>query len=220
MTAVNIITETDAIHVFCDGAHYLGDGTLGAISSKGQLYPHLNAVACSRGPTLLMDMLGPEIGRKFETFDELVEGIVDLAREVSEREVDTLQFCQIGADFDLFVAGFSIARNRPEAYVVASHDTNVEPWILHRLGPVAIAPYNSELAVLLEAMEPATDILSAGVETMEAQRRIRGQNAGHGPGMAGVGGHCQWIKITRESIQTAVVRRWDDRIGEVLGEAA
>ena len=30
MSAVNIITEPDAIHMFCDGAHYLGDGTLGA----------------------------------------------------------------------------------------------------------------------------------------------------------------------------------------------
>lgn len=220
MTATNIITEPDAIHMFCDGAHYLGDGTLGAVSSKGYMLPHLRAAASVRGPTLFMDRLGPEIGRRFETFDEMVDGIVDLAREVSERDAETLGLCQIGADFDLFVAGFSEARDRPEAYIVASHGTNVEPWILHELGPLAIAPYDAELSVKLEAMEPATDVLSAGIAIMEAQRGVHAQNAGHGPAMAGVGGHCQWIKITRDSIQTAIVRRWDDVAGEVLGVAA
>lgn len=217
MSAVNIITEPDAIHMFCDGAHYLGDGTLGAVSSKGHLLPHLRAAASVRGPTLFMDMLAPEIGRRFETFEEMVEGIVDLAREVSEREADTLGLCQIGADFDLFVAGW--LGNQPAAYVLSSHDTNVEPWVLHELGPLAIAPYDVELGAKLEAMEPATDVLSAGIAIMEAQRGVHGQNAGHGPAMAGVGGHCQWIKITRDSIQTAIVRRWDDVVGERLGLA-
>lgn len=219
MSAVNIITEPDAIHMFCDGAHYLGDGTLGAVSSKGYLLPHLNAAASCRGPTVFMDRLGPEIGRRFESFDEMVEGIVYLAREVFEREADTLARCQIGADFDLFVSGFSEDRNRPETYVLSSHDTNVEPWVLHDLGPIAIAPYDAELGAKLEAMEPTTDVLAAGIAIMEAQRGFRGQNAGHGAVMAGVGGHCQWIKITRESIQTAIVRKWDDEFLERLGVA-
>src|SRR5690606_23201129 len=158
-----------------------------------------------------------EIGRRFESFDEMVEGIVCLAREVFEREADTLALCQIGADFDLFVSGFSESRNRPEAYIVASHGTNVEPWVLHELGPIAIAPYDAELGAKLEAMEPTTDVLAAGIAIMEAQRGVHGQNAGHGPAMAGVGGHCQWIKITRESIQTAIVRKWDDEFLERLG---
>lgn len=217
MSAVNIITEPDAIHMFCDGAHYLGDGTLGAVSSKGHLLPHLRAAASVRGPTLLMDMLAPEIGRRFETFEEMVDGIVDLAREVSEREADTLGLCQIGADFDLFIAGW--LGNQPAAYVLSSHGTNVEPWVLHELGPIAIAPYDAELGAKLEAMEPATDVLSVGIAIMEAQRGLRGQHAGHGAVMAGVGGHCQWIKITRDSIQTAIVRKWDDVVGERLGVA-
>lgn len=217
MSAVNIITEPDAIHMFCDGAHYLGDGTLGAVSSKGYLLPHLNAAASCRGPTVFMDTLGPEIGRRFESFDEMVDGIVDLARDVFEREADTLARCQIGADFDLFIAGW--LGNQPVAYVLSSHGTNVEPWVLHELGPIAIAPYDAELGAKLEAMEPTTDVLSAGIAIMEAQRGVHGQNAGHGPAMAGVGGHCQWIKIARESIQTAIVRRWDDEFLERLGVA-
>lgn len=220
MTATNIIIQPDAINMFVDGAHYLGDGTLGAVSSKGYLLPHLNAAASCRGPSVFMDRLGPEIGRRFESFDEMVEGIVYLAREVFEREADTLARCQIGADFDLFIAGFSEARSRPEAYIVASHGTNVEPWVVHELGPIAVAPYDAEMGAKLEAMEPATDVLTAGIAIMEAQRGVHGQNAGHGAAMAGVGGHCQWIKITRDSIQTAIVRRWDDVVGERLGLAA
>ncbi|WP_066715916.1 MULTISPECIES: hypothetical protein [Hyphomicrobiales] len=219
MTAANIITQPDAIHMFCDGAHYLGDGTLGAVSSKAHLLPHLHAAAVCRGPSVFMDMLAPEIGRRFETFAELVDGIVDLARDVFEREADTLALCQVGADFDLFIAGW--LGDQPAAYVLASHSTSVEPWILHQLGPISIAPFDDALSAALEAAEPATDVLDAGLAVMELQRSLRGQNAGHGAAMVGVGGHCQYVRITPESIQTAIVRRWDeDWIGLRLGVAA
>lgn len=219
MTACNIIKTDDAIHLFCDGAHYLGDGTLGAVSSKAHMFPHLSAAALCRGPSQFMDMLGPEIGRQFETFAELVDGIVTLAREVFDREAGTLGLCQIGADFDLFVCGW--LGNQPAAYVLASHGTNVEPWVLHELGPVAIAPFDDAVSAALEAMEPAADVLEAGLAIMEAQRGLRSQNAGQGATMVGVGGHCQYVRITPESIQTAIVRRWnEDWIGLKLGLAA
>lgn len=105
--------------------------------------------------------------------------------------------------------------------MLASHGTNVEPWVLHELGPLAVAPFDEALGAALEAMEPAANVLDAGLAIMERQRGIRGQNAGQGATMVGVGGHCQYVRITPESIQTAIVRRRDeDWIGLKLGVAA
>ncbi len=84
-----------------------------------------------------------------------------------------------------------------------------------------MAPFDDALGAALEAMEPASDVLGAGLAIMELQRGLRGQNAGQGATMVGVGGHCQYVKITPASIQTAIVRRWDeDWIGLKLGLAA
>ena len=221
MTACNIIHEADAIYIFTDGASYHSDGTLGAVAQKVWPLAHLNCALVCRGPHVLMPALIGDAGTIFASFDELTAGIVPLAMATYARHKDALDLCSIGPDFDLFIAGWSEARGQPETYVVCSHGTSVEAWSLVPLGPVAIAPFNGDLAewaaINLERLQALDDPNAMGLELMEAQRGLKGQHAGTGEQIRGVGGFCQVTRITPRSILTGILRRWPDEIGEPLG---
>ena len=221
MSAVNIIRVPDAVHIFTDGASYHADGRLGAVGQKVWPLAHLNAALICRGPHLLMPSLIGRISTVFASFDELVAGIVQLAMIAFAEHKATLDCCELGPDFDLFIAGWSEARGRGESYVVCSHSTHVEAWSLAPLDDVALSPFNDEFGLWMTANAErlaATDSMSEmGAEMMEAQRGIKGDHAGKGAPIHGVGGFCQWTMITPCTITTGIVRRWPDAIGEPLG---
>lgn len=221
MTAINIIRDAEAVHVFTDGASYRGDGTLGAVVQKVWPLAHLNAALVCRGPHTLGPLLVQRAGAVFGSFDELAQGLADLARSVSMESADIMRLCEIGAEFELFLAGWSTGSNAPASYVVASHDRYCEPWTLAELGPVAIAPFDEHLAewceINLDRLMASTSMASLAVELMEAQRGIRAQHGSSGPTIAGVGGFCQWTMIGEQTITTGIVKRWPDKLGEPLG---
>jgi len=125
--------------------------------------------------------------------------------------------CATGPDIEVSLAGWSKSRERRESYVVTSHSVNGPAWELQPLGPVAVAPFDADLDARCAVLGPTDDVVSTGVALMEEQRKVRGPHAGVGASVAGVGGFCQLTVIRPQSIQTAVVRKWDDVAGEVLG---
>ncbi|HEV7335889.1 MAG TPA: hypothetical protein VGO06_07950 [Bosea sp. (in: a-proteobacteria)] len=220
MSACNIIKTEDAIYMFTDGASYYGDGTLGAIGQKVSVLAHLNCALSCRGPFGFAEELAQAINSVYGSFDELVDSFALAVSNLYAVGSENYALCQTGPEIEVFLAGWSEARNQPESYVVTSHSQNRPAWELQPLGPVAVAPYDADLEARCAGLEPGEDVISAGVALMEEQRKVRGPHAGVGAPVAGVGGFCQVTIIRPQSIQTAVVRRWDDQIGEPLGLAA
>lgn len=220
MSACNIIKTEDAIYMFTDGASYYGDGTLGAVGQKVSILAHLNAAISCRGPKGFAEELAQSINDAYGSFDELVQSFALAVSNFYLVGRDQYALCATGPDIEVFLAGWSESRGQPESYAVTSHLLNGPAWELQPLGPLAVAPFDAELDARCAALEPGADIISAGVTLMEEQRKVRGPHAGAGAAVAGVGGFCQMTIIRPQSIQTAVVRRWEDRLGEMLGEAA
>lgn len=220
MSAVNIIKTDEAIYLFTDGASYYGDGTLGAVGQKVSILAHLNCAISCRGPKGFAEELAQAINDAYGSFDELVESFALAVSNFYFIGRDRYALCTTGPDIEVFLAGWSESRGQPESYALTSHSLNGPAWELQPLGPLAVAPFDADLDARCAALPPGEDVISAGVMLMEEQRKVRGPHAGVGVPMAGVGGFCQVTIIRPQSIQTAVVRRWDDRIGEVLGEAA
>lgn len=220
MSACNIIKTEDAIYMFTDAASYYGDGTLGAIGQKVSVLAHLNCAISCRGPAGLAEELAQAINTAYSSFDELVESFALAASNFYYVGRDRYALCATGPEIEVYLAGWSESRGQPESYVVTSHSLYGPAWELQPLGPVAVAPFDADLDARCAALEPGEDVISTGVTLMEEQRKVRGPHAGVGAPVVGVGGFCQVTIIRPQSIQTAVVKRWDDRLGEVLGEAA
>lgn len=219
MSAVNIIKTDDAAYLFTDAASYYADGTLGAVGQKVAILGHLNCAISCRGPAGFDDELAQAINTAFGSFDELVESF---ALVVSNYFVgrDRYARCETGPEVEVFLAGWSVSRDRPESYVVCSHGLNGEPWSLQPLGPVAIAPYEQALAERLGRLEPSENVIEIGIALMEQQRLVRAPHAGAGPAVAGVGGFCQATVVSAFGVSTMIVKRWPDVVGEQLGLAA
>lgn len=220
MSACNIIKTEDAIYMFTDGASYYGDGTLGAVGQKVSILAHLNCALSCRGPKGFAEELAQAINDAYGSFDDLVESFALAVSNSYFVGRDRYALCATGPEIEVYLAGFSESRGRPESYVVTSHSLYGPAWELQPLGPLAISPFDADLEARCAAMESGEDVISTGFMLMEEQRKVRGLHAGVGTAVAGVGGFCQVTIIRPQSIQTAIVRRWDDRLGEVLGAAA
>ncbi len=220
MSACNVIKTEEAIYLFSDAASYWGDGTLGAVSQKVSILAHLNCAISCRGPRGFAEELAQAINGTFGTFDELVDSFALAVSNFYTVGKAQYEHCATGPEVEVFLAGWSESRGKAESYVVTSHSLNGPAWTLQPLGPLAVAPYDADLDARCAALKPGDDAIETGVALMEEQRKVRGPHAGAGPSVAGVGGFCQVTVIRPHSIQTAVVRRWPDRIGAPLGEDA
>lgn len=217
MSACNIIRLEDSIHMFTDAASYYADGSLGELGQKVSILGHLNCAISCRGPNGFGEELAQAINGAYQSFDELVESFALAVGNFYYMGRDTYALCDTGPEVEVFLAGWSESRDKPESYVVTSHDLNGEPWTLLPLGPIAIAPYDEALAERLGRLEPSENVGEIGVALMEQQRLVKAPHAGGGPVVAGVGGFLQWTAIRRESISTGILKRWDDALGEPMG---
>ncbi len=218
MTAINIITTPTAIHMITDGASYLADGTLGALSSKVYPLPHLNAVLAARGPHMFLPLAGATLSMA-DSFDALAAGLADAVRGVVDAWGGLLTMCDIGADFDLVVAGFGEAG--PAAYVITSKERDSVPaWEAHRLGPFVAMPWDAATEArvehgltLAEREGELDDPEGFLLRVVEAQRHVEED------GRHGVGRFAQVTVLDCQGISTRVVRRWGDVVGGRLGGA-
>lgn len=222
MTAVNIFCFSDGIMVWTDGACYDADGRAVSFHDKARPLPHLRAVLVGRGPGLFFPIISHLVASKFGTFDEAVEGLTALVRQAMVELADMMKLCQHGTDFHVFLAGWSESRDAPEVYRVEAAD----PDMLHREGQISVWSLDEEGSKQILAELPTPQHFStmeAGLRVMEVQRmRMREHLAtGASPLEVGmVGGFAQLTVINRQLIQTQIIRRWPDRIGERLGQAA
>jgi hypothetical protein len=81
MTALNIVRQTDAVHLITDGAAINADGKLHSVVSKVTILPHINTVVAANG----MQVFRQIVSGAFEnalSYDDLRETAVDRIRAV------------------------------------------------------------------------------------------------------------------------------------------
>ena len=219
MSALNVYLAPDQIQVWTDGALYDADGTLLSVNTKVAPLPHLNAVVALRGPGLALPLLAHHLGT-FPSFDALIAELVPAIQEAWTVHESIFDMCSHGPDFELVVAGWSGQHGCPEAYAWKS----AEPLIVHKLGPVTIAPGAEVISQLMRAEFPAlsdsSDLSDQAIwrRLMELQREtIRLEQVEGAGAICAVGAFCQLTTITSSRTTTEIVRRWPDRVGEKMG---
>ncbi len=205
MSAVTVFLTDESAVMFTDAVTYDNDNCILSIQPKACPLPHLNAVVNIRGPQDFAADFVPRLSRTFSSFEALVE-MLPMAAEVAWDAASDEVLAYGGVE--IYVAGWSHARNRAEAWFTTNVAAYGEPWELHRIGPYASAP-----GVMLDAMPD--DIVSAGIAIAETQRAHRDE---HGNG--GIGGFLQMCQVTPHAIHTAIVHRWPDVVGDCLRDAA
>lgn len=188
--------------------------------------PHLNCALAARAPRLFLPLIADHLGGAFDTFDRLVEGLAVEVQTATIAHATLFGMCSLGDDFELYVAGFSEARQRPESYVLTNmtRHPGLPAWTVVELQPLAVAPWDDDLAGRVEAEfgadMAAQDPVDVGMRLMELQRGVKAvQVEGEGESY-GVGGFCQLTVIKPVGITMQVLRWWpEDRIGERLGMA-
>jgi hypothetical protein len=226
MTAINTIRQSHAVHILSDGAFCNDQGTILEIGPNVFPLPHLSAAVALRGATHFLPFLVYRLCRDCTSFEELLSKVVRTALEVYASfpmMLGTLGFGNVTPDFDLVVAGWSAKRNRPESYIVAAPRQQPQatpPWSLIDLPEILIAPSITELQIhaaqwsvpkSAEAFNPAED----GLKLLQAQRARR-PTLNVEPKPHYVGGFIQLTTISDAGVDTKILHRWPDKVGERL----
>lgn len=221
MSAINIFTTPQAVHVVTDGAAYLSDGMMMAVVQKAHPIAHLRMVLAARGPSILTPLLAEAVQQAFRSYDAAVLGLRDVIAEAVDTYEAVLDRCDIGADFDLLMAGWSESRDCGEVYYLSSIDRPGAPaWTLSKCGPVVLSPNDDAMTERLRSKSAQLDLsrndpLAVALVIMEEQRCVAGLQGGGEP-VHGVGGFAQATTVTRGGISSRILHRWADPIGVPL----
>ena len=109
MSAVNIFVQHDAAYVITDAARYDEAGTLIGIGPKCEGLPHLPALVAVRGPCQALPLILNHLGWRFQSFDELLDGIAEALRDI---HAGYAQFFEATGfpEVELYFAGWSASR--------------------------------------------------------------------------------------------------------------
>lgn len=240
MSAVNIIERpSDGLHFITDGASYTLDGRVVAFTSKTFVMPNLPAIMSSRGSAWAGPILSWEFGRRFTTFDELVEGIETAFPNLYEQHYGL--FSDSGVDLiELYIGGWSHRSNSVAAYRISSFDQSglasradvaaelqvdvAQPFKLTKIDTRDgyVSPNLDQLALARGFGDDLSSIARMPIERLariilELQReRSISIDPGAMPEGHYIGGFAQVTTLTNTAVTTRVVHRWTDQVGEII----
>src|ERR1700687_2967573 len=122
MTAINVIRQSNAVHILSDGIYCNAEGIISEVGPNTFLLPHLPAALAIRGPTQFMPFLVHRLSRECASFENLVTRIVTISLEVHMTLPMTLGYGPVKPEFDLVAVGWSSQRGRPESYLVTNQE--------------------------------------------------------------------------------------------------
>jgi hypothetical protein len=236
MTAINVIRQSEAVHVITDGVFCDNTGMVCEIAPNAFAMPHLPAALAIRGSTHFMPFLVHRLSRECRTFDDLVAKIVRTAREVQmsfPMAFGTLAYGAIVPDFDLVAVGWK-TNGSPAGYLISNHERIISKevtssaWQLLELPNVLVAPPIDEAQVVAmrwkvpysaETFRPELD----GVALLEAQRltpRELDPRSGTRGFVHVVGGFAQVTSVTPGGVHSDVLRWWPDAVGRKINPQA
>lgn len=178
-------------------------------------------VLAARGPSALTPLLAEAVQHAFRSFDAAALGLASVVEEAVGTYAEVLGRCDIGADFDLLMAGWSELRDCGEVYGLSSiARPGLPAWTLSKCGPVMLSPCDDAMTERLRPKAARLDLsrndpLAVALLIMEEQRSVAGLQGGDEP-VHGVGGFAQATTITREGISSRILHRWADPVGVPL----
>jgi hypothetical protein len=234
MTAINIIRQSEVIHVISDGAFCDPNGVLCELVPNTWLIPHLLAAIGIHGSPHFMPFLVNRLGRESRSFDDMMDKIIPIAIDVHTSfpmTHGTLEWGAVAPEFDLLAAGWSKVRGRPVSYLIArpegrhgaAHNSR-GIWDVIELPDALIAPPITERMIATvgwklpesaQAFQPEID----GLKLLNAQRLsrlpINPKDPEGGDGFM-VGGFAQLTSISERGISSRILHRWPDKIGRKI----
>ncbi|MEH3090754.1 MAG: hypothetical protein PGN20_01665 [Agrobacterium cavarae] len=214
MTAVNIHVAAWHIDVFTDSAIFdlAKGGIVEGFGSKVIPLPHQGAVMAATGYSWVSIVMAGVIATTgIETFDQLSERLPALISNAVKNDPGG---SSAYGKFELAIAGFSEARQAPEAYVLYSYaDQGWPAWHLRKVG-------NYTSPKVSRRFDPS-DPVGSGLRIIEDQRsELCGARGFDGIACHAVGGVAQHTRLDRDGITIKGIRRWPDVVGEKIEAGA
>ncbi|NNM71419.1 hypothetical protein [Enterovirga aerilata] len=201
MTAVNVIRTTDAVHVFTDGLMATPEGAAVGRMGKAFPIPQARAVYVGRGQVELTASVFFELNT-LSSVEEIVAALPTLVPTVGDRlEALAERFAGKVHRSDHTVAGWS---EQGQRFVTLMFSTHEIPGVcpagqLAELQECVITP-----AVSVDRLG-AMNAIEAGLAILRRQ---------HVAEPAKVGGFAQLTTVYRDRIESRILERWPDRVGE------
>lgn len=225
MTGIISALRARQVDILSDSAGYWSDGTLAKLYRKCVPVEGMRAAVAVRGASEWPQVLADELESCFDTFDAIM---ADGGGAIEKIVASYPALTDTEPHLDVFLAGWSEARDRPEHYFLTSFGQHGVPvWQWSIIDPVMVTPMPTGRAMRLahcrnlstvEQFDPVID----GLRLMTAQRftpvsfNTGGTNKG-----CGVGGEVLLTSITREGVEQRYIHSWPDEIGEpIRAEAA
>lgn len=218
MTAINVIRQSEAVHILSDGA--LCDFKTGKLLAPfSKVFPilHLDAAIAARGSPIFGPAFALHAAIDAISFDHLI----CIASEIAAKAMlDVKGAGQIaaGLEFDLVIAGWSELKG-PSSYFMCNHDLHgTARMATVELGEISLLPQTEAMKADLTREFPQGrraddfDPIVDGLRVLEIQRRF----APRFP----IGAFAQLTSITTGSISTKIIRRWPDLSGEIISACA
>ncbi len=208
MTAINVIRQSDMVHVLADGLAYGPPGQSLFPSAKLWPQPGLPAIIALRGPKVLSPFMADVLGSAAGSYDALKASAPAIIRAYLPQITAMLRENPEPTVFDVVVAGIT-QDNWPDSFFVCTHDRyGIAPWVVHDLGDLQITPANDAIEAEVrrayggrssDDLDPVAD----GIKLFEIQRAAW-PDADRPPG-----GFLQLMTIHATGlIETALVNRW------------
>lgn len=240
MSACNILIKRKSVHILTDGLSYNSDGVVQGISQKCYAIPTLHAAVSAIGAGAADLIFWHSFSKMFASFDELVSDLEHRIHEIYDQRRELLEQSEF-SDCELYIAGWSAARRRPEAYMMRIHSPesqaywdksaigtgySSEAFKLQQLDGVVANPgveVDDLVAAGLSfdcAADQISEAMSADIDMLhliEVQRRRKvplrpGRDAHYW-----VGGVALLTSIDATGISQRVLHRWgEDRVGSVV----
>jgi hypothetical protein len=227
MTAFVLIRTPEAVVVASDGIFYDENGIVCGTGSKAIIVPEWSCVIVMQGQGGFLQSVRCRLGQDCTSFDDMLRKIV----QVSE---DERKFCiERGyiRDFNMALAGWSESRERFETYALHSVDSelpagsvpgsqSIEPWKLTAVPAIYGAPGADQ-----KQRDRFGLNVDGSVNGFEyAQRGIWAARYSRFPFQLGktlpeghcVGGFLEVSILRRDRIETSIVHRWPDPVGEMI----
>lgn len=214
MSAIDIIVQSNAVHLISDGACIGQDGIIHFIAGKVLPLPHLNAVIAHRGPSMAGAMIAPVLGSCGTTYDEVKANAARTCQAAVEQIAPLLAAAPMATSIDFVIAGWSESTG-PDAYALTSDGKFGEaPWSLLQLSGLCSLPGDSDVVASLSLPAGATaddlDPERDGWTMLQAKRAKREKYF--------VGCFGQLTSIHKGHIVTKIIGTWpEDVFGTRLG---
>ncbi len=207
MTAVNVIVQTDRVHLVTDGAAIDATGKICTLRNKVAVHPHLSAAVAVNGTNVLHNIVAA-VTAEGSTYAEMRSTIVHRLREamLPIRDAFVRTFGPHVLTGTVAVAGWG--ERGPEAYLIATGEFTplLPPWTVVDVPGMYYTPSDSTIESDFADLNVRFDD-AAAIDLVSRQRTIIAPSLGNWSAPI-VGGFCQLSTVRRHAIETRILKNW------------